>query len=224
MKPLFGYRRPLLATGLALVLGCGLSEYQSKYEKQQERINYLDQENQYLGRGPEPLEKKDSSDPASMVSLRFPVGISSRAEEKPQGTLYRYPSKFAKPPKDSDLKYSEIEGVYLAVDNSKDWIGFLKKTMEPFKGVDPLKTGKVDLEAPGRQARSFQTVSFTEGTDPIWSYQFFFCREKEFGVVVGFRGLEKAMTTETAKKAMELSIKSLTFGKGADSALRKSSS
>jgi len=224
MKPTVGYRRLLFATGIALGSGCGLSEYQAKYEKQQERMDYLDQENIYLGHSPEPLDKKDSKDPALTVYLRLPLGISTRPEEKPQGILYRYHNSYAKPPKDSNVKYSEIEGVYLAAEINQDWNGFWKKSLEPFKGVDPLKAGKVELATPGQPAREFRTVSFTDGDDPTWSYQFYFSREKEYCVAIGFRGSEKVMSSETAKKAIEFGLKSLVVGKAAEPFLRKSPS
>jgi hypothetical protein len=222
MKPSVGYRRLLVASGIVLAWGCGLSEYQAKYEKQQERMNYLDQENLYLSK--DPIEKKDSNNAAVKLYVRLPLGISTIAEEKLLGILNRYHNNFAKAPKESDAKYSEIEGVYLVAEINKDWNDFLRKSMEPFKNIDPLKAGRVELAVPGQQAREFRTLSFTDATDPVWSYQFYFYREKENCVALGFRGSEKAMNSETAKKAMEFSVKSLAVGKAAEPLVRKSTS
>jgi hypothetical protein len=63
MKIPNGDLRFILSASLLGALGCGLSEYQQKYEKQQERMNYLDQENQYLGSTlnvPSPKESKSA--------------------------------------------------------------------------------------------------------------------------------------------------------------------
>src|SRR5260370_32361289 len=91
MKSSNGYSRLFFLGGLAFVSGCGLSEYEAQYEKQQERMNYVDQENQYLN-GPLNLPvPKDSKNPGLNVFIRLPIGISRNHEEKPEGTLYRYP-------------------------------------------------------------------------------------------------------------------------------------
>jgi len=216
MKPSNGYTLGMLAiltATVALGLGCGLSEYEAKYEKQQERMNYLDQENQYLG-GPIKLPlPKESKDPMPDIQLRLPVGISTNYEEKPEGILYHYPRASSKVSKDSNQKMTEIEGVLFAVEMNKDWNEFKRRALGPFKDVDPRNVRTVNLEVPGRPPRSFQTISFTDGVEPTWSYQFYFFHDDVYQVAIGFRGTEKALASETAKQAMEFSVKSLAVGK-----------
>jgi hypothetical protein len=217
------YFLALLSATVALALGCGLAEYEGKYEKQQERMNYIDQENQYLGSPVELPVSKESKGPVPEIHLRLPLGISTNYEEKPEGILYHYPKRSSKVSKDSDQKMTEIESVYFAVEMNKDWNDFKKRGLGPFKDVDPRNVRKVNLEVPGRPPRAFQTISFTDGTDPTWSYQFYFFQDDVYRVAIGFRGTEKALASESAKQAMEFSVKSLAVGKVAEPIARKSS-
>src|SRR5712692_8324840 len=114
MKLSNGDIRFFLAVGLLGAWGCGLSEYQSKYEKQQERMNYLDQENLYLGRPLILPAKKESNGPP--VSVRLPLGISTKPDEEPVGILYRYPKSSAKSLQGANVKVSEIESAFVAVE------------------------------------------------------------------------------------------------------------
>src|SRR5438445_1033445 len=147
MKPFNGYQRVLFAAGIAFAPGCGLSEYQSKYEKQQERMNYLDQENLYLGRPLVLPVKKESNGPR--VSVRLPLGISTKPDEEPVGILYRYPKSSAKSLQGANVKVSDIESALVAVETTGNWKEFKKRTLEPFKGADPESTRAVSLEIPG---------------------------------------------------------------------------
>jgi hypothetical protein len=216
-----GYRRLLLAA--VFISGCGLSEYESKYEKQQARMNYLDQQNLYLGRPIEPPVKKDSKGPTPNVQLRLPVGISTTYEQEPEGILFRYPKVSSKPPPGSNLKYSDLESAYVAVEMNKDWSDFKKRVLATFDGVDPRNVRTVSLEVPGRETRTFETIAFTSGTDPTWSYQFYFFHDDVYRVAIGFRGTDKALTSEAAKQAMEFSVKSLIVGRSERSTPKSSS-
>jgi hypothetical protein len=215
MKTPNGDLRFILSAGLLGALGCGLSEYQQKYEKQQERMNYLDQENQYLGSAltvPTPKESKSAS---PKVFLRLPIGISPNHDEKPEGILYRYPKSSSKASAESGAKASDIDSVFLAVETDKDWNDFKKRALEPFKGVEAPNMRGVNLEVPGRPPKSFQTISFTYGDDPSWSYQFYFYKDDVYRVAIGFRGTDKVMASDAAKQAMEYSLKTLVVGKAA---------
>jgi hypothetical protein len=223
MKSCNGYLNLFLLAGLAFASGCGLSEYEAKYEKQQERMNFIDQENQYLGAPFELPIPKESKGPLPKIHLRLPLGISTNYEEKPEGILYRYPKRSSKASKDSDQKVTEIESVYFAVEMDKDWNDFKKRALGPFKDVDPRNVRTVNLEVPGRPSRTFQTISFTDGTDPTWSYLFYFFHDDVYRVAIGFRGTEKTLASEPAKQAMDFSVKSLAVGKGAEPIGRKSS-
>jgi hypothetical protein len=215
MKSSNGYSRLLVLAGLAFVPGCGLSEYQAKYEKQQERMNYVDQENQYLNGPLNVPVAKESKNPVANVFLRIPVGISRNYDETPEGILYRYPKISSKFSPEPGQKSSEIDSVYLAVESNKDWNDFKKRALEPFKGIESQNVRTVNLEALGRPARTFQTLSFTYGDDSSWSYQFYFFKEDPYRVAIGFRGSEKVMSSETAKQAMEFCVKTLAVGKAA---------
>jgi len=212
MKRADGYR--CLLFGLAFCSGCGLSEYESKYEKQQERMNYLDEENRYLGKPIELATKKDST--GSGIRLRLPLGISTNHDEETVGILNHYPKSSSKPPKGTDAKVSEIESAYVAFETTKDRNQFKKQALEPFKSADPQATRTVNLEIPGRPARTFEMISFTDGSDPTWAYRFYFFRDEVYRVAIGFRGSEPALASETARQAMEFSVKALAVGKTAE--------
>jgi hypothetical protein len=207
MKPSDGYRCLFVAAGIAFGAGCGLSEYESKFAKQQQRMNYLDEQNRYLGRPIEPPGKKDS--PGPTIRLRLPLGISTNFEEETLGILYHYPKAFSKAPQDPKLIVSEIESAYVAVDTTKDWDEFKKRALTPFEGVDPQIARPVTFEIPSRPARTFETMILTYGSDPIWSYRFYFYRDDPYRVAIGFRGSEAALASDTAKQAMEHSVKTL---------------
>ncbi len=215
MKPSIGYRRLLLMAGLAFVSGCGLSQYQAKYEKQQERMNYFDQENLFLGAPLKLPDLKESNSPYPNVFLRPPLGISTTPEEKPEGILYRYPKISSKLSPEPNQKVSEIESVSLAVETGNDWNDFKKRALSPFKDVDAQNLRRVKLEVPGRPPRDFYTVSFTHGSDPSWSYQFYFFKDDVYRVAIGFRATEKTLASENAKQAMEFSVKTLAVGRAA---------
>jgi hypothetical protein len=221
MKRSDGYRCFLLAGGIVFAVGCGLSEYQSKYEKQQERMNYLDQENLYLGQPRVLSTMKESSAPR--VSIRFPLGISVKPDEETVGILYHYAKSSAKSPQNANVKVSDIESVFVAVETSKDWKEFKKRALEPFKGVDPESSRTVSLGIPGRPPRSFETMAFTDGADPSWAYRFYFFRDDNSRVALGFRGSESALASETARQAMEFSVKTLAVDKTPGPSTKKSS-
>jgi hypothetical protein len=214
MKPTVGYRCLLVAVGLALGSGCGLSEYQSKYQKQQGRINYLDDENRYLGRPVELVAKKDSTGP--IIRLRLPRGVSTNHDEEPLGVLYRYPKISSKIPLGDDAKISDLDSAYIAFETAKDWSQFKKRVLEPFKAADPQTTRPINLEIPGRPARTFETTSFTDGSDPTWAFRFYFFRDEVYRVAIGFRASEAALASETSRQAMEFSVKSLAVGKATE--------
>jgi hypothetical protein len=108
---------------------------------------------------------------------------------------------------------SEIESVYFAVETSKDWNGFKKRALEPFMDLHSQYGQDVNLGVPGRSERKFETLNFTHGSDPSWSYQLYFFKDDVYRVAIGFRGTEKALRSETAKQAMEFSVRSLAVGK-----------
>ncbi len=195
--------------------GCGLSEYQQKYEKQQERMNYLDQENQYLGSSLNVPAPKESKNVPPKVFLRLPIGISPNYDEKPEGILYRYPKSGSKIAADSNVKPSEIDSAFFAVETDKDWNEFKKRALEPFQGVDLQNVRTVNLEVPGRSPKTFQTITFRYGDDATWTYQFYFFKDDVYRMAIGFRGTDKVMASDNAKQAMEYSLKTLAVGKAA---------
>src|SRR6516165_3977474 len=131
MKRADGYWCLLFA--IAFGSGCGLSEYESRYEKQQERMNYLDEENRCLGKLIQLPAKKDST--GSGIRLRLPLGISTNHDEETVGILYHYPKSSSKPPKGADGRFSEIESAYVAFQRTNDWNQFKKQALEPFKSA-----------------------------------------------------------------------------------------
>jgi hypothetical protein len=213
MKISNGELRFFLTAGLLGALGCGLSEYQQKYEKQQERMNYLDQENQYLGSPLNVPAPKESKNVPPKVYLRLPLGISPNYNEKPEGILYRYPKSGSKIAADSNVKPSEIDSAFFAVETDKDWNEFKKRALEPFQGVDLQNVRTVNLEVPGRPPKTFQTITFRYGDDPSWTYQFYFYKDDVYRMAIGFRGMDKVMASDNAKQAMEYSVKTLAIGK-----------
>jgi hypothetical protein len=221
MKPREVYQRILVAGGIILAAGCGLSEYQNKYEKQQDRMNYLDQENQFLGPPVALPAKKDSNDPR--VSVRLPWGMKSKPDDETLGILHRYAKSAAKPPQGADVKVNEIESAFAVVAATKKWKDFKAEVLEPFKNVDAQSARTVSLEIPGRPPRTFETLAFTEGTDPAWEYRFYFFKGENSYVAIGFRGSEKALASETTRQAMEFSVKTLAVDIAPAPAEKKSS-
>lgn len=94
----------LAAAGLAAG-GCGLTEYEEQVKYQQERIDYIDKQNKYLGPPITPPPRRvgtvvpsaegehggKQTGPDFDLFLRPPLGVSSQCEERPMGAyLYRY--------------------------------------------------------------------------------------------------------------------------------------
>jgi hypothetical protein len=209
---------------LLFALGCGLSEYQEKFARQQERVNYLDRENEYLGKPIElPKKKEGDTGPRLAVFFRPPLGILTSPDEQPTGVLFHYgraPS--AKSAKGSSGKLSGVQDVYLSVTINKDWSDFKKEVFASIKGSEGKTTQIKTLTAPGRQPMTFETVSFTEGSDPAMNYQFYFFRNEIYRVALVFQGPEKVMNSEMTRESIELSLKSLAVGDAAKERARHS--
>lgn len=204
-------RVALLAMTLltSVIVGCGLNEYQSLADVEQERIKYLDEENQYLGDPVElPKRRGDksasaSSDEATSVFFRLPKGVRRKPDPNPVGTvLYQYQRQLTTAP-----------DVIFGADPSRERV--LKDLIAQFK-VEPGRAKKYETAAAGRpglvydawqtedvEARS--QIYLTVIQDPS--------TEARMAVGIVFR-LPRSMTA-IPEDAMKYSLKSLAIGERA---------
>jgi hypothetical protein len=220
-------RRPCVICLVAILLfalGCGLSEYQEKFARQQERVNYLDRENEYLGKPIElPKKKEGDSSPSLSVFFRPPFGIATSPDENSLGVLSHYgKAGSTKSSKGSAGKLSGIQHVYLLVRINMDWSVFKNEVLASFKDSEGKTTKIITLSPPGREAITLETLAFTAGADPAMNYQFYFFRNEIYRVAIVFQGPEKTMSSEVSKEAIEVSLKSLAVGDAAKERARHS--
>jgi hypothetical protein len=203
-----------LVAVLLFALGCGLSEYQEKFARQQERVNYWDRENEYLGKPIElPKKKEGDTSPGMLIFFRPPLGVLATPDEKPVGVLFHYAKAgSAKSAKGSAAKVSGIQDVYVARSINTDWSAFKAEVLASIKGAEGTATRIVTFSPPGREPITFETLSFTAGADPVMNYQFYFFRNETYRVAIGFQGPAKVMSSDVSKEAIELSLKSLAVG------------
>jgi hypothetical protein len=203
---------------LLFAAGCGLSDYQEKLARQQERVNSWSRENQYLGKPLElPKKKEGETNPDLLVFLRPPLGIRTSPDEQPTGVLFHYGrTASGKSSKTASDKLSGVQDVYLAVTINKDWTEFKKQVMSSIKGAEGRGTQiKTLTAAPDREPMTYETFSFIEAGDPPMGYQFYFFHDEIYRVAIVFRGPEGAMKSEPTKEAIDFSLKSLAVGETA---------
>jgi hypothetical protein len=207
------FRLFVLSCSLSYVLfafGCGLADYQEKFARRQERVNYMDQENEYLGKPIQlPRKKEGDSNPSVSVFFRPPLGISTSPDDKPVGVLSHYHKVGSS--KTSSAKADGIQDLYLAVAINRSWPDFKNDVLASFKSSEG-KAGNETLSAPGREPLTFETFSFTEGAEPMLSYRFYFFRDEIYRVAIGFAGPQSAMSSESTQQAIKFSLGSLVVG------------
>jgi hypothetical protein len=86
----------LTASLLLLESGCGLDHYEQQMEREQQRLQYLDDQNQNLEANPLKWPEKKGEDKEAVGDKDFffrpPKGISTTPEPMPMGMFYRYSS------------------------------------------------------------------------------------------------------------------------------------
>jgi hypothetical protein len=134
-----------LAAGLVLGAGCGLADYERRFEQQQARLKALDEENKYLG-DPVEIPSGTDNDPPVEVFWRPPKGISRSSDDKSFGDLAHYPRAGAG---------GGVAEVYLAVRTGDR--SFLTEGIKPLVS-GPLETKRVSKPIPGREPLPFYAL------------------------------------------------------------------
>ncbi|MBI3411493.1 MAG: hypothetical protein HY040_24455 [Planctomycetes bacterium] len=194
-------RRLSICTLLALISGCGLSDYEQRLDQERARIKVFDEENKVLG---DPIDRpvdvlnKGGKDIMTQVwpfeiFLRVPKEVNNKTEGKVAGfgtdrlKLYRFKGKEAAPKKEP--AYSVLVAAAKIEDRSKE--GKLKEGLpvkefhdEVFKALDQYlqATGwKSKLAAPVKleENRPFSRVEFGRDRSPDVKCDYYACKPLE---------------------------------------------
>ncbi len=192
----------LLAVGLVILSGCGLSEYEGKMAEEQKRLRYLDEENKNLEGPLEFAPKKRETDKDAKPLLpeelfvRLPKGIARKPDELPiSGIAYRYRAAATNAP------FSEI---FLVV--TKEPSATFLQDVQRVLNSSCTSISPKPIQRPGREAGQFEAVPFEMGRDPQTGLSFYFYRAQGFQVALVFH------TNDTANTAIEYSLGSLFVG------------
>ena len=197
-----GRRRHLLALGLLLLAGCGLSEYEGKMAEEQERLRYVDEENKYL-EGPlrfSPEKKEADKDAKPIlpgeVFLRPPKGIALTADKRPiGGIVYRYRATANNP---------AVTELFLAI--TKEPSPTFQQDVPRVLNSSCTTRSPKSVKRPGREP-----VPFEMCRDPLTGLSFYFSRFESYQLVLAFRAGEAKDPTPF----MDYSLGSLALGNAA---------
>jgi hypothetical protein len=215
---------PLL---LLAIGGCGLADYESKMERGQKLIEFIDKQNVYLGNPiePPPPEKAPAGPDGTVVPkpkvelfLRLPKGIKTKTEPPTMGPiLYRYPKEEITATRPSakagpiQKGLPEFQEALVAVSTERDRDQFWTAILSPY-GVEPSTPTRETLQVPGRPSLTFEKLSFSTSSPPPSSYYFYVHQAQNVWVGIVFSmKLEKATDPEVIA-AMEASLRSLAVG------------
>jgi hypothetical protein len=217
---------PLL---LLAVGGCGLADYESKMERGQKLIEFIDKQNVYLGNPiePPPPEKAPAGPDGTVVPkpkvelfLRLPKGIETKPEPATMGPiLYRYPKEVITATRPSAKAgpipkgLPEFQEVLVAMSTERGRDEFWTAILSPFGAVDTSTMTRETLQAPGRPSLMFEKLSFNASLPLPNSYNHCFVHQAQ-NVMVGIVysvPVDKANDPEI-KAAMEASLMSLAVG------------
>jgi hypothetical protein len=226
----------VIATALLSGAGCGLSEYEEKMVSEQKRIDYLDNENYYLGEPiqlPPPAAPPAGQEPKPTVDVffRVPSGISKTADAKPLGDLLHRYLKVqvqrtygrAARPADASLPENPFEEVQVAVAGDREHDDFVKTVLAPYERYEKSNMTLVTKEAFGRHPLKFQTLTCTytdAKTQAGWAYLIYFYQQQNWHMAFVFVLPKDRATSKDVLKVVDLSLQSL--GLGAEAAQQRS--
>lgn len=194
-------RSLMLLTGLILISGCGLSEYQEKMTLQQQLIERLDEENKVLGSPlmvTQAIERKDGT--FVDVYLRPPKNVSSTPDEmlfREMFLLYRGSDKI---------------NMYLATAVKDKNKSLQREVLEFFPRTSKVTRSTVQNHPlPGKQAITLRLLSFEERPEedkpPKSTYYVYITPRNDLAVVYQVTG-DPAISAQ----AREMSISTLGVG------------
>ena len=182
--------------------GCGLADYESKMERGQKLIEFIDKQNVYLGNPiePPPPEKAPAGPDGTVVPkpkvelfLRLPKGVETRPEPATIGPiLYRYPKEVVlatRPsPRAAPIQKGlpEFQEVLVAINTERNRDEFWTAILSPY-GAPANTTSTMTretLQAPGRPSLVFEKLSFSASSPPPPSSYYFFVHQAQ-NVMVG---------------------------------------
>lgn len=230
MKPKSFYFLGRKRNGLALlgcllsIVGCGVSDYETDFKNATEWVNYVDEENKWLGEPAQMPPKKETApvpkgkQPTPPVEwfLRLPKDISAKPDPDPIGTfLYHYPrltSGQASPQAaaQSAAQATGVKDVYVAVASTADKKKeeFKSEIIASFTGIDPSIKKTENKQAPRGKPLSLEVYSYAGPEEALFIY---FYSEQNFLAGVVYR----LDTSKPAKNTMDFSLKTLVVGPAA---------
>jgi hypothetical protein len=137
----------LLAAACLLGSGCGLDYYEQQMVAEQNRLKYLDEENQNLEGSPLKLPEQKVDDKEAVHGKDFffrpPRGISTTPDAKPIGILYRYPS--------TDPN-GNVQDMFVAVVKKDATDKFRNEVLQTIQSLGLRAAGQVKTREVGVQA------------------------------------------------------------------------
>jgi hypothetical protein len=215
-----------VALGIAvaglLAGGCSLSEYEQKMLTQQQRVEYIDKENHYVGDPIAPPPKRagmmaemtdkggdhQATAPGSDfdVFLRLPLGLSTKYEDIPEaGFLYRY--------KTVGSPFSEV---LIATTTAQIRDDFWKDIIEHWGTYDPSTIRKESKDRLGRTLE-FETWGITEGRENAQTTYYVYVYQapvaEKMGIIAIIFAIPQSQANNSdALTAMDLSLRTLVIG------------
>jgi hypothetical protein len=185
--------------------GCGLSEYESRMEEQQERMNYMDEENKNLDGNilQVPGTKVDDKVeiPPNHFYCRPPKGISPKPREQKLGDLlYVFPGSGSNP---------LIRDMLAAIVKTDGTNKFVEEVLQALGGMSGTRKYR-DLRPPGRAGMHLET--YEEATPDLITDVYFYKQDTPYEVALAFRLMPKAATDSSAKERINYCLGSLRAG------------
>ncbi len=210
---------PMLVLALCLPLsaGCGLSEYEDRMEREQKRVNYIDEENKHLEGTPLKLPEKKSDDKkpdekeaGPELFFRPPKGFATTAEPKPTGILIRFGAGSAK----------GFEYLLVAVERTDKTEDFKKRVQASLvqASLSTIPGNTKPKEVGQRSDRPLRYDCVEQSNHP--ELLVYFYREDPYSVAIVFRKDTAAQGGANLEESINYSLASLMVGSAAGNRLR----
>jgi hypothetical protein len=186
-------------------LGCGLTQYEGKMEEQQDRLDYMEQENKHLSPGylqlPPTKEDKKVIIPGNHFFCRPPIGISlTPTEQKLGDVLYVFPATSNKSP-----IREMLAGMAKAGKSSK----FTEEVLSALGIMASTKKYR-ELRPPGRPVMRFEQYQESDGEQITDVY--FYRQDAPYEVAIAFRVTLQGGKESAVKEDIDYSLRSLRAG------------
>jgi hypothetical protein len=203
----------LLAAGVALLGGCGLTEYEAKIELEQKRLEYVDAEASFL-EGPVNFPEPGKDAPKDAVKsrdvfLRPPKGVGTKVAATPvkaSPLLHEYPAA---------RQNNAVRRVWVAVNRTMKEEDFKKQVLSTFGASGGFKATNAVNEA-GRFTRKYDTLRQDNSAQQTTT-EFNFYKDKSFNAAVVFEVAlaDGGNPNSAASQAIRYSLASLRLGREA---------